>query len=236
MEGGGSRRDRTKPCFGGQASPAVHGRGTPPHFRISAAGTLTTYISNISHWRPVLPHNSPRRRIHAWESIREWKKKLRFQVGLGEARNLELVAARRDFAVTRPLPARQFSGSYYSVKRFVRRFLESTPLPFRRMECEPGEEAQVDFGTGAPIVDADGKRRKTHVFRIVLTRVRRERTERALATAAGKVRLLPGRPQTVALPLAAVSPGDGTATGGSAIWSNMAVAQSTDSRFIDLPN
>ena len=28
------------------------------------------------------------------------------------------------------------------------------PLPFRRMECEPGEEAQVDFGTGAPIVGA----------------------------------------------------------------------------------
>jgi hypothetical protein len=51
-----------------------------------------------------------------------------------------------------------FGGSYYSVKRFVRKLGASTPLPFRRMECEPGQEAQVDFGTGAPIVGADGKR------------------------------------------------------------------------------
>jgi transposase len=62
-----------------------------------------------------------------------------------------------------------FAGSYYSVKRFVRRFDESTPLPFRRMECAAGEEAQVDFGTGAQVVGPDGKRRKTHVFRIVLS-------------------------------------------------------------------
>ena len=43
-----------------------------------------------------------------------------------------------------------FAGSYDSVKRFVRRLAARTPLPFRRMECAPGEEAQVDFGTGAP--------------------------------------------------------------------------------------
>ena len=42
-------------------------------------------------------------------------------------------------------------------------------LPFRRLECGPGDEAQVDFGTGAPVVGPDGKRRKTHVFRIVLS-------------------------------------------------------------------
>ena len=44
-----------------------------------------------------------------------------------------------------------------------------SPLPFRRMECEAGEEAQVDFGTGAWIELPDGKRRKSHVFRIVLS-------------------------------------------------------------------
>jgi len=66
-----------------------------------------------------------------------------------------------------------FGGSYYSVKRFVRKLGASTPLPFRRMECEPGQEAQVDFGTGAPIVDVDGKRRKTHLFRIVLSHSRK---------------------------------------------------------------
>jgi hypothetical protein len=27
------------------------------------------------------------------------------------------------------------------------------------MECEAGEEAQVDFGKGAPVIGADGKRK-----------------------------------------------------------------------------
>ena len=38
-----------------------------------------------------------------------------------------------------------FPGSYSSVKRYVGRISEKSPLPFRRMETEPGDEAQVDF-------------------------------------------------------------------------------------------
>jgi transposase len=71
----------------------------------------------------------------------------------------------------------QAQVSYDSVKRFVRRLGAKTPLPFRRMECAPGEEAQVDFGTGAPLIDADGKRRKTYVFRIVLSHSRKAYSE-----------------------------------------------------------
>jgi transposase len=70
-----------------------------------------------------------------------------------------------------------FTGSYDSVKRFVRKLGAATPLPFRRMECAPGMEAQVDFGTGAPVIGADGKRRKTHVFRIVLSHSRKAYSE-----------------------------------------------------------
>jgi transposase len=70
-----------------------------------------------------------------------------------------------------------FAGSYYSVRRFVRRLEPTRALPFRRLECEPGDEAQVDFGTGAPIVGPDGKRRKTHVFRIVLSYSRKAYSE-----------------------------------------------------------
>jgi transposase len=69
-----------------------------------------------------------------------------------------------------------FAGKYHSVRRFVRRLEQSEPLPFRRMECAAGEEAQVDFGTGAPIV-AEGKRRRTHVFRIVLSHSRKGYSE-----------------------------------------------------------
>jgi transposase len=67
--------------------------------------------------------------------------------------------------------------SYHSVKRFVNRLKGARPLPFRRMECEPGEEAQIDFGTGAPIRDSDGKRRRTHVLRIVLSHSRKSYSE-----------------------------------------------------------
>lgn len=65
-----------------------------------------------------------------------------------------------------------FKGSYESVKRFVRRAGAETPLPFRRMECAPGEEMQVDFGQGAWI-EADGKRRRPHLFRAVLSHSRK---------------------------------------------------------------
>ena len=40
-----------------------------------------------------------------------------------------------------------FTGSYCSVKRYTRRLREKVPLPFRRMEVEPGTEAQVCCGS-----------------------------------------------------------------------------------------
>jgi transposase len=70
-----------------------------------------------------------------------------------------------------------FTGSYFSVRRFVRRLAPPRELPFRRLECEPGDEAQVDFGKGAPVVGPDGKRRKTHLFRIVLSHSRKAYSE-----------------------------------------------------------
>ncbi len=70
-----------------------------------------------------------------------------------------------------------FAGSYYSVRRFVNKLDARQELPVRRLECAPGEEAQVDFGTGAWLHTPDGKRRKTHVFRIVLSHSRKAYSE-----------------------------------------------------------
>lgn len=70
-----------------------------------------------------------------------------------------------------------FQGSYWSVMRFVRHCGQKRELPFRRLECEPGEEAQVDFGSGAPVITGDGRRRKTYVFRIVLSHSRKGYSE-----------------------------------------------------------
>lgn len=62
-----------------------------------------------------------------------------------------------------------FTGSYYSVRRFVAKLEQQTPLPFRRLETLPGEEAQIDFGTGAWVIDAQGKRRRPWMLRFVLS-------------------------------------------------------------------
>ena len=79
-----------------------------------------------------------------------------------------------------------FAGRYDSVKRFVRRLGGGAMMPFRRMECDPGVEAQIDFGTGAPVVipgdqplplGFKSRRRKTYVFRIVLSHSRKAYSE-----------------------------------------------------------
>jgi len=71
---------------------------------------------------------------------------------------------------------RQFEGSYHSVRRYVLRLSKTLELPFRRMEVEPGEEMQVDFGQGAWVVE-QGKRRRPHLFRVVLSRSRKGYSE-----------------------------------------------------------
>jgi hypothetical protein len=63
-----------------------------------------------------------------------------------------------------------FSGSYQSVKRFAHKFAASIDPPFRRIECAPGEEMQMDFGSAAWVVEA-GRRRRPHLFRCVLSRI-----------------------------------------------------------------
>ena len=62
-----------------------------------------------------------------------------------------------------------FEGKYHSVQRMARRLSAADELPFRRIEREPGAEAQADFGRGAPIIGLDGKRRHSHVLRVALS-------------------------------------------------------------------
>jgi transposase len=69
-----------------------------------------------------------------------------------------------------------FSGRYDSVKRFVRRLSLRVELPFRRMECAPGQELQVDFGLGGWVIEED-KRRRPHLFRAVLSHSRKAYSE-----------------------------------------------------------
>lgn len=101
----------------------------------------------------------------------------------------------------------QYAGSYYSVRRFVQQLGTKVGLPMRRMECAPGFEAQVDYGTGAPVTTVEGRRRKTHVFRLVLSHSRkgyseacfRQTTEEFLRCLENSFWALGGVPQTIVI-------------------------------------
>jgi transposase len=70
-----------------------------------------------------------------------------------------------------------FTDSYQSVKRFVRKLRAAQPERVWRLECQPGEELQLDFGLGAPIDDGQGKTRRSWVLRLVLSYSRKGYSE-----------------------------------------------------------
>ncbi len=70
-----------------------------------------------------------------------------------------------------------FSGSYQSVKRYVSKLRQTQPELICRIEVQPAEEVQVDFGAGPMLVGADGKRHRTWIFRVVLSHSRKGYTE-----------------------------------------------------------
>jgi transposase len=71
----------------------------------------------------------------------------------------------------------QFNGSYQSVKRFVRQLRREQPERVWRIEVQPGEEVQIDFGLGAPVVATDGRRRRVWILRVVLSYSRKAYSE-----------------------------------------------------------
>ena len=79
-----------------------------------------------------------------------------------------------------------FTDSYQSVKRFVRKLRTAQPERIWRLECQPGEELQLDFGLGAPIDDGQGQKRRSWVLRMVLSYSRKAYSEAVIrSTGAG---------------------------------------------------
>lgn len=74
-----------------------------------------------------------------------------------------------------------FIHSYDSVKRYVRKLRAVQELPFRRLESLPGEEVQIDYGTGYWLEYENGKRRKAHVLRVTLSFSRKSYSEASLS-------------------------------------------------------
>jgi len=67
-------------------------------------------------------------------------------------------------AIHERLKERGYGGSYASVLRLARQIDPKTQEAVTRVECQPGEEAQVDFGYVGLMLDADGNLRKTWSF------------------------------------------------------------------------
>lgn len=72
-------------------------------------------------------------------------------------------------AIYERLKERGYAGSYSSVLRLTRQIEPKTPEAVVRVESQPGEEAQVDFGYVGLMRDDTGNLRKTWSFVMVLS-------------------------------------------------------------------
>lgn len=118
-----------------------------------ATGSAGPEGQNPPPWPPA---QAPKTARSACEPHRQW---IEAQVALG--RNAQ--------AIYQDLVERHgFEQKYNSVKRFVRRLRVRDPERFDVLESEPGEEAQVDFGLGAPTRTGKGQYRRPHLFVMTL--------------------------------------------------------------------
>lgn len=139
----GPSSNQAIPTTGSEAGPPC------PNSPISTAG------SGDSNWAISTPGSGGRR--SACEPFRK-NIEAKLESGLSAQRIWQDLSEKKEF-----------TASYQSVKRFARRLEQTMELPFRRMESPPGQEAQVDFGRGAFVVGEDEKRRRPHLFRMVLS-------------------------------------------------------------------
>jgi transposase len=81
-------------------------------------------------------------------------------------------------AIWERLKERGFSGSYTAVWRYIKKLEPANREVTVRIECEPGEEGQVDFGEAGPMLDAEtGQMRKSYVFVMTLSWSRHQYVE-----------------------------------------------------------
>ena len=73
-----------------------------------------------------------------------------------------------------------FKGSYHSVYRFVKGLDDSGSKRVHRMECEPGEEAQIDYGTLFLHIGDNGRLKKIHILLVTLSHSRKSYVEAVL--------------------------------------------------------
>src|SRR6266498_3589307 len=140
----------------GDSKPAIVLTGSEPIPDPKPAISLTGSPEGPEAKPAIVHTGSPAGRQSLCEPWRE-------QIDLAVQTGLSAQRIYQDLIVER-----EFAGSYYSVQRFVQGLRAALPLPFRRIEVAPGQEVQVDFGQGAWVIE-NGKRRRPHLFRSVLS-------------------------------------------------------------------
>src|SRR5256886_8383721 len=123
----------------------------------NGAGVTTDFIRPFSE-KPPLQLPGPDPSASACEPYRET-----IELGLSRGRNA--MAIWQDM-----VSGYGFSGGYQTVQRFVRKLRGSSgPEPVGIIVTAPGEECQVDYGTGPMVRDPqNGKYRRTRLFVMTL--------------------------------------------------------------------
>ncbi len=70
----------------------------------------------------------------------------------------------------------EYAGGYDSIKRYIRKLKKLTPNLYARIETPAGEEAQVDFGRGAPVLK-NGRYVRPWLFVMTLSHSRKHYQE-----------------------------------------------------------
>ena len=99
--------------------------------------TVRKYLAAADPKSPTDPHTGSSTGCGPASLCEPWRE----QIEQALAQGLSIQRIYQDLVVER-----QFAGSYFAVRRFVVRLVGKQELPFRRMECSPGQEVQVDFG------------------------------------------------------------------------------------------
>jgi len=109
----------------------------------------------------TLEQEPPPQNVSTVEPYREMVEELR-------RRKVEIAA------VHQRLQEHGYEGSYMAVWRFVKKLEPQTPEATVRVEVDPGEEAQVDFGSAGKMLDEKGELRQAWVFVMTLSHSRHQ--------------------------------------------------------------
>jgi transposase len=138
----------------GRRSPAKPANGVTPDSESKPANEVTPDFVRLISEKQAIPLPASTTSPSLCEPFRET-----IELELGRGRNGKAIW--QDL-----VSASGFSGDYQCVKRFVRKLRGSQePQPVGIIITEPGQELQVDYGTGPMVRDPQsGKYRRTRLF------------------------------------------------------------------------